>query len=346
MSTVSVVIPTYNYARYLPDSVGSVLSQEGVDVRVLVIDDCSSDDTPEVAARLAEDPRVEYRRHAENKGHIATYNEGLLDWADGDYCALLSADDLLTPGALGRAARLLDADASVTFAYGGAARFTSGKPLPNPRTAGGRSRVWEGSRWIRGVCRAGRNLILAPEVVARTSAQHDAGGYDPGLPHSGDLEMWLRLAARGRVGWLPDADQAFYRVHDSNMHHSRFDARQRLDQLLGAYEGFFARDGALLDDPAAYRADAWRALARNLLRSVVRALDEGRDESNGMPVAQVVEMALELADVRRTPEYASARFRLRLGPTRARALHPLVSAATLQYPRTWLRWHYRTLRPV
>ena len=77
MSRVDVIVPCYNYGRFLRECVESVLGQP-VDVRVLIIDDASTDDTPEVAAALAaEDARVEFRRHAVNRGHIATYNEGL-----------------------------------------------------------------------------------------------------------------------------------------------------------------------------------------------------------------------------------------------------------------------------
>src|SRR4051794_4607901 len=119
MSRVDVVIPCYNYGRFLRDCVASVLGQAGVDVRVLVIDDCSKDDTPAVGAVLAAaDARVEFRRHAVNRGHIATYNEGLLEWAAGDYALLLSADDLLIPGALARAAALMDAHPEVGMTYG------------------------------------------------------------------------------------------------------------------------------------------------------------------------------------------------------------------------------------
>ena len=81
MSRVDVVVPCYKYGHFLRECVESVLSQEGVDVRVLIIDDCSPDQTPEVAAELVqEDKRVEYRRHKVNHGHVDTYNEGL-DWA-------------------------------------------------------------------------------------------------------------------------------------------------------------------------------------------------------------------------------------------------------------------------
>src|SRR5438874_544607 len=128
MSRVDVIVPCYNYGRYLPGCVRSVLGQEGVNVRVLIIDDASPDGSGEAAEELARrDGRVEVRRHAVNQGHIATYNEGL-DWAGGDYLLLLSADDLLAPGALGRAARALDAHPEVGLTYGRQVAFTSEAP--------------------------------------------------------------------------------------------------------------------------------------------------------------------------------------------------------------------------
>ena len=100
MSSVSVVIPCYNYGHFLRDAVSSALDdQEGIDVRVLIIDDASTDNSADVARQIAaEDPRVEVAVHRTNAGNLATYNEGLLAWADGDYTVLLSADDRLTPG--------------------------------------------------------------------------------------------------------------------------------------------------------------------------------------------------------------------------------------------------------
>src|SRR5436305_2109319 len=103
MSTVDVYIPCYNYGRFLRACVHSVLLQQGVDVRVLIIDDASQDSSQEIAQALArEDSRVEYRRHTANLGHIETYNEGVR-WIRAKYSLLLSADDMLTPGALSRA---------------------------------------------------------------------------------------------------------------------------------------------------------------------------------------------------------------------------------------------------
>src|SRR5947209_17169762 len=108
MSRVDVIVPCYNYGHFLRECVGSVLVQKNVDVRVLIIDDASKDNTGDVATEIArEDGRVEFRHHMSNWGHIATYNEGLA-WSDGDYTLLLSADDLLTPGSLLRSTRLMD----------------------------------------------------------------------------------------------------------------------------------------------------------------------------------------------------------------------------------------------
>src|SRR6185295_4629726 len=89
MSSVSVIIPCYNYGRFLRQCLESVLTQEGPEVAVLIIDDASSDESAEVGGALARaDGRVEFRRHDKNRGHIATYNEGLA-WARGDYTVLL-----------------------------------------------------------------------------------------------------------------------------------------------------------------------------------------------------------------------------------------------------------------
>src|SRR6516165_6226075 len=132
MSSVSVVIPCYKYGHFLEDVVASVLDdQAGVDVRVLIIDDASPDDSAEMARKIAaREPRVEVAVHEANKGNIATFNEGLLEWADGDYSVLMSADDRLTPGALRRARDLLDACPRVGFVYGHPLHFLHGASLP------------------------------------------------------------------------------------------------------------------------------------------------------------------------------------------------------------------------
>ena len=126
---VDVVVPCYKYAHYLRGCVESVLSQEGVDVRVLIIDDCSPDNTSQVAAELMrQDGRVEYRRHETNRGHIDTYNEGLLRWAESPTCLLLSADDLCARGALRRAIEIFAIHTDVGLVHGHQIAFAAEPP--------------------------------------------------------------------------------------------------------------------------------------------------------------------------------------------------------------------------
>ena len=219
MSSVSVVIPCYKYGHFLEEAVTSVLDdQEGVDVRVLIIDDASPDDSAEMARKIAaRDPRVEVIVHASNKGNIATFNEGLLEWADGDYCVLMSADDRLTPGALRRARDLLDAHPGVGFVYGHPLWIMDGAPLPTARTRVRGWSVWPGRWWLERRFRDAENPITSPEVIVRTSLQKRVGGYDARLPHAADMEMWMRLAANADVGFVRGVDQAYYRLHEQNM---------------------------------------------------------------------------------------------------------------------------------
>jgi GT2 family glycosyltransferase len=217
MTTVDVVVPCYNYARYLAGCVQSVTSQRDVNVRVLVIDDCSPDETADVGCGLADaDGRVAYLRNDENLGLIGAANRGVMDWARSDYVVLLSADDQLTPGALSRATRLMDAHPQVSMAYGMALMSCDdGRALsaPDPRDAP--YCIVPGERFLRYVCEVG-NGVPSPCAVMRTRVQHDIGGYDPRFPHTSDLDMWMRAALAGPIGVI-DALHGLYRWHGSNM---------------------------------------------------------------------------------------------------------------------------------
>jgi len=213
---VSVVIPCFNYARYLPAALGSVLAQDGVDVDVVVVDDASGDDSLEVAREFADrDPRVRVIAHSENRGHLATANDAV-GQATGEFVVKLDADDLLTPGSLARAAGLLRAYPGVAFCYGWAEEFTGDPPvvLDPPRT---RTQVWSGEEWTRRVLRRGHNVIRQPEVMMRRAGLEAVGGYDVRLPWAEDLHLWLRLAAHGDVGRLAGPTQGLYRVHDKSL---------------------------------------------------------------------------------------------------------------------------------
>ena len=276
MSSVSVVIPCYNYGHFLEEAVRSVLDdQPGVDVRVLIIDDASPDGSVEVARRIAaDDPRIEVVAHRENKGNIATFNEGLLEWADGDYCTLLSADDRATPGALARARDLLDARPEVGFVYGHSVWYTDGTTPPPARTKVRGWSVWSGQRWLEHRFRQAENPITTPEVVVRTSLQQRVGGYDPQLPKAADMELFMRFAAHGDVGFLRGVDQAYYRLHGANMS-SAVSPLMDLVQRREVFEAVLDRYGHALADVDGLRESVHRQLGREALWAAGRVHDRG-----------------------------------------------------------------------
>ena len=218
MALIDVVIPCYRYGHFLRQSVESVLTQD-VDVRVLIIDDCSPDDSADVGRAIADaDSRVEFRRHAMNAGHIDTYNEGI-EWVSSPFFLLLSADDYLTPGALRRALALLERNRDVGFVFGDVLEEdakgiqTPMRPLEGRLEHNG-NLIIESERFLR--ASGGTNIVSTPSAVVRTTLQKKIGGYRRDLPHSGDMAMWWRFASLARVGFIEDF-QAVYRRHGNNM---------------------------------------------------------------------------------------------------------------------------------
>jgi glycosyltransferase involved in cell wall biosynthesis len=340
--TVSVVIPCYRYGRFLPECVASVLDQEGVDVRVLIIDDASPDGSAEVGARLAaEEDQVEFRRHPVNQGHIATYNEGLLEWADGEYSLLLSADDLLTPGSLARATAVLDDHPRVGFVYGHPLRWDDREPRPAPRTTASGVTVWSGLDWLRIVCRLRHSVIASPEVVVRTSVQHRLGGYRPELPHSGDAEMWMRFAVHADVAFIRGADQAFYRAHGTNMTEERVpvvDLRQRKAAYDAVFDGYPGR----IPSVSRVRRQVDRGMAREALWEACRAYDRGLVEAR---IAELSELAESIFPrTHRLPEAWGLRWRRRAGSRVCASVRPLMFSAARRRAQSrlwWWRWERR-----
>jgi glycosyltransferase involved in cell wall biosynthesis len=256
VNSVDVIVPCYRYGHFLGECVESILLQSGPTVRVLIIDDASPDNTAEIAAELAQrDSRVAFVRHSSNRGHIATYNEGI-EWASADYLLLLSADDYLLPGALSRAIHVFEAHPHVGLVIGKAIELCDGN---EPRVITDSSysdlplsyQIMSGREFIEfSGC---RNRVPTPTAVVRTSVQKQLGGYRPELPHTGDMEMWLRFAAHASIAILDD-DQAVYRLHSSNMtisycSQSRLpDLQQRkaaLDFFICECPGFISEDGRL-----------------------------------------------------------------------------------------------------
>jgi glycosyltransferase involved in cell wall biosynthesis len=334
---VSVVVPCYNYGRYLPECVGSVLSQPGVEVDVLVVDDASTDDSAAVAHRLAEtDPRVRVIVNDPNKGHIATYNTGFAQ-VTGDYVLLLSADDALTPGALGRAAALLEANPGVGFAYGWSIPF-SGDTLPPARTRTRSWSVWHGRDWVSDRCRRGSNVIRSSDALVRRSVLEAVGGYREDLPHSGDFEWWLRAALVADVGMVCGVDQMYYRLHGENMSRVHYGSA-----LANLHETKKAFDAALVgEDTDGLRRSAYRTLSRRSLELAIEAFMSDAEDTAVIDGYRQFALLVNPA-AEELPQWRALRRRETVGAARARRslrFRGRETARTVEAKLHWRRWRY------
>ncbi|MBI3874468.1 MAG: glycosyltransferase family 2 protein [Verrucomicrobia bacterium] len=205
---VSVIIPAYNYARFLPEAVESALRQDYPNFEVIVVNDGSTDETPQILAGYGERIRA---IHQANAGLPAARNTGIRA-ARFPFVAFLDADDVWLPGMLRSGmetfARLSDDFAIV--ACDDAIMDAGGAPRPARRFD---------SEWAREITI--HDILLQTRfspsaVIAKKAALEECGGFDPALRSSEDRDMWVRMAARRRVFRTADVHVRI-RKHGANM---------------------------------------------------------------------------------------------------------------------------------
>ncbi|GAA3632500.1 hypothetical protein GCM10022236_38820 [Microlunatus ginsengisoli] len=338
-ATVSVVIPCFNYAHYLPVAVASVLSQEMVHVEVIIVDDASSDDSVAVARRLARDSRVRVITQPWNQGPVDTFNRGMAA-ASGEFLVRLDADDALTSGSLARAVSAADAFPSAGLVYGRPKHFSGDVPL-RMRTRVAAWRAWPGRDWLAARCADGFNVITSPEVVMRRSVAMRAGGQRD-LAHAHDMEMWFRLAAFADVVYVEGPDQAFHRDHPGSLSTRLATPLAEVKEKRAAFDLLFAGEAGDIPGAARMQASAQAALARQALRSAAHDYDRGRATSAGTDA--YLDFAAETYPaIQHSAQWRRLSRRIALGQkrTRRRPQYTLIAAA--RRARDVLR-QYRWLR--
>ncbi len=201
--TASVCIPTYNFARFLPDAIDSVLVQDYPDYELLVVDNCSTDNTAEIVnTYVKKDQRVRYIRNPQNIGMVRNWNR-CLEEASGKYVKILCADDLLAPSCLRESIEILVSDPSVALVS--CKRLVVTELLVPICTLS----FSEDREFARGVdtiniCLRKGNLIGEPTAVTFRKSL-SGRGFDPDYVHLADLEMWFHLLEQGDFAFIPEA---------------------------------------------------------------------------------------------------------------------------------------------
>jgi glycosyltransferase involved in cell wall biosynthesis len=222
--TVSFVIPCYRLAHLLPECINSILSQSFSDFEVLIMDDCSPDNTEEVANSF-QDSRIKHIRNSVNLGSLRNYNKGIT-LSQGKYIWLISADDYLRqPYILQRYVELLDKNPQIgyTFCSGIGVRNQQETEILDYSTYSDRNEIIDGHSFVKKLL--SYNMVLAPSVLARRECYEKIGLYPvnvvwAGIPidfvWGGDWYMWLLFALYYDVGYFAEP-MVCYREHDLSM---------------------------------------------------------------------------------------------------------------------------------
>jgi glycosyltransferase involved in cell wall biosynthesis len=203
---VSVIVPAYNRADYLSLALASVLHQSRQPSEIIVVDDGSEDNTPELVRGFGS--RVRYVRHEQNRGVSEARNTGL-EAAQGEVIAWLDADDLWEADYLQTVLPILEADEAVDGVYTGLVRMDAdGNLLPQS------SQVAVPPSELRSAL-AEECFIQTSTLVARRACFDLAGRFDPRFDICEDYDMFLRLAETCTIVGLP-VPLVRYRVHEHN----------------------------------------------------------------------------------------------------------------------------------
>jgi hypothetical protein len=197
----NVVITCHDYGAYLREAVDSVLAND-VDYDIHIVDDCSGDDTPEVAAELIErHPHVHYLRNPQRRGAGYSRNRGIAA-ADSDFVVLLDADDRIGADYLFDAARLLREGADVVN--------------PDAVLFGARRARWSVPEVTTLEMLLERNHVHCCSAFRR-ALWSQVGGIDEQMPCWMDYDFWIRVAATGARIWGLHGDYFFYHQHGDSL---------------------------------------------------------------------------------------------------------------------------------
>jgi glycosyltransferase involved in cell wall biosynthesis len=282
---ISIVIPAYNHARFLDETLRSVQRQSFGRWECVVVDDGSTDGTSAIAQWYAAEDRRFRTVRIENSGASAARNHGYrLTSSASEFVTFMDSDDVWLPHALATLHARLLADPVAIGAHGLAERIDeAGQLIPSPSYAArGRSRMGlEGGRLVPWpldrptdfrVLINGNVLFPPGLILARRSAYEFVGRFDKGFNGPEDWDMLIRLSRLGYFSFVDDVI-LYYREHQSNLGAAAGIERQA---WLVRCKGFHSPDNSAVHQEIARRG--WRAYQRYMIAQRLRtALEHLRE---------------------------------------------------------------------
>jgi len=217
---ISIILPTYNGSKYISTSIESCLGQSFSDFELIIVNDCSTDNTAAIAETYAaKDGRVKVIHNASNKKLPLSLNTGF-DAAKGKYHTWTSDDNYYAPGALQELLSMLEADASVDFVYTDYVIINDANEITGKRTFGD---INKNFTHFQG-CSA---CFLYKAKV------YDANkGYNPGAFLIEDYDFFVRAFLQFRVLYVNRYDLYYYREHAASLTSTQGDAVNDIAKIM------------------------------------------------------------------------------------------------------------------
>ncbi|MDB5263107.1 MAG: hypothetical protein JWQ14_2388 [Adhaeribacter sp.] len=211
LSTVSVLIPTYNNAHFLDETIQSVLNQSYTDFELIIVDNHSTDNTDDVVQPYLIDPRLRYYKNATNIGMVGNWNK-CLEYAQGTYIKYLCSDDKFHPDLLEKFVAVMEQYPHVAIVssyreYFGEKRFKQELPPFSGLRSGKEAICLSLEKW---------NWIGEPTTVMFRRSGLKVGDFKTDYKYFPDWDMWLRLLTTGDCYIIPET-LSYFRLHPNQV---------------------------------------------------------------------------------------------------------------------------------
>jgi glycosyltransferase involved in cell wall biosynthesis len=244
---VSVCIPTYNYAKYLQETIESILSQTFTDFELIIIDDCSTDHTKDIGLYYASrDKRISFSVNSSNIGMVKNWNLCLSE-AKGDYIRYVFGDDLLIhKEAIAKMVDVLDSNNNIAL-------VSSSRRVIEENS--NEKKIWshfkgitaaEGTAIINKCLSEQKNLIGEPSVVMFRK-NLAIRGFNEKYKHLVDLELWFHLLEQGDFAYIDEPLTAF-RIHTEQQTNKNWENADELDDTQYLFDDYLHKSYINISD--------------------------------------------------------------------------------------------------
>lgn len=269
---VSICMRNYNYSHLIGKAIQSVLDQSYSDFELLIIDDCSVDNSEQVVKDFS-DCRIKFHRNEKRLGNVPSLNK-CLELAVGDYIAILDSDDMLTPGSLERRVNILNIYSNVGLVYSGIEILDVEIGTPRRFLPFDVKHIAHGEIEFKHLALLG-NYIYWQTAMFRKNLFDELGKFDETIKYSSAWEMWLRMSLKCDVAYVPECLACKYE------HMQNISANFNITNQIGMEEyGVLTTIFSSLPQDKAHlnymKPLAKRSLAATMLRRGFRNLSSGR----------------------------------------------------------------------